>query len=183
VIWKIGKAEKTELHKESIDGIIASLTLHHWQDLYKGFSELSSVLKPDGTMVIFTATPDQMQGYWLNHYFPKMLSDSIHQMPSYQDIESSLKGNELYIVATEKYTIQPNLQDLFLYSGKHNPSVYLDPKVRHGISSFSSLANAEEVTYGLHRLEKDIESKKIDDIITKYQNTLGDYLFMVIKKA
>ncbi|WP_062054551.1 class I SAM-dependent methyltransferase [Aquimarina longa] len=183
VNWKIGKAEKTDLPTESIDGIIASLTLHHWQDLNKSFSELGRVLKPNGKMVLFTATSEQMKGYWLNHYFPKMLEDSITQMPSYKNIEANLKTNGLYIDITEKYTIQPDLQDLFLYSGKHKPSLYLDPKVRYGISSFSSLANAKEVTHGLHILKKDILSGKINDVITKYENTAGDYLFMVIKKT
>ncbi len=183
VHWKIGKAEKIDLPSESVDGIIASLTLHHWQDINKGFSELNRVLKPNGKIVIFTATPNQMKGYWLNHYFPRMLADSMTQMPSYAIIESHLKQNGLYIATTEKYDIQPDLQDLFLYSGKHNPRLYLDPKVRHGISSFSSIANAEEVEKGLKTLEKDILSGAIHNVIKNYKNTGGDYLFMVIRKA
>ncbi len=181
--WKIGKAENIDLPSESVDGITASLTLHHWQDLDQGFSELNRVLKPNGKIIIFTATPEQMKGYWLNHYFPKMLVDSMIQMPTYDHIETSLKSNNLAIESTEKYFIQPDLQDLFLYSGKHNPKLYFDPSVRHGISSFSSLSNAEEVQKGLERLEKDILSREINNVIKKYENTKGDYLFMIIKKA
>ncbi len=181
--WKIGKAEKIDLSSESVDGIIASLTLHHWKDLNKGFSELNRVLKPNGKIVIFTATPTQMRGYWLNHYFPKMLADSITQMPAYDLIESNVKENGLLIDNTQKYFIQPDLQDLFLYSGKHNPLLYFEPKVRHGISSFSALANAKEVQQGLETLKKDITSGQIATIIKNYENKDGDYLFMVIKKA
>lgn len=183
VTWRIGKAENIELSEKSVDGIIASLTLHHWQDLNQGFSELNRVLKPNGKIIIFTSTPNQMKGYWLNHYFPKMLVDSTIQMPSYAQIESNLKANGLYIESTEKYSIQPDLQDLFLYSGKHNPSIYLDSRVRHGISSFSSLANTKEVTQGLSILKKDIASGKINDVISRYKNTEGDYLFIIIRKA
>ncbi|GAA4275525.1 class I SAM-dependent methyltransferase [Aquimarina mytili] len=181
--WKVGKAESIELSNQSVNGIIASLTLHHWQDLDQGFSELNRVLKPNGDIVIFTATPLQMKGYWLNHYFPKMLVDSMVQMPEYDKIKSNLQKNNLSIDHTEKYFIQPDLQDLFLYSGKHNPKLYLNPKVRQGISSFSSLANAEEVEKGLKILEEDINSGTINHIIKKYENTEGDYLFMKIKKV
>ncbi|WP_103069516.1 class I SAM-dependent methyltransferase [Aquimarina sediminis] len=183
ISWKIGKAENIELPKESVHGIIASLTIHHWSDIFKGFSELNRVLIPNGKIVIFTATPNQMKGYWLNHYFPKMMADSIAQMPPYHQIESTLKANNLYIKTTEKYNILPDLQDLFLYSGKNNPSLYLKPTVRHGISSFSSLANIKEVNQGLATLEKDIVSGKIKDIISTYKNTKGDYLFIVVEKV
>ncbi len=183
ITWKIGKAEKIAMPSESIDGIIASLTLHHWQSLRQGFSELNNVLKPEGKIVIFTATPHQMKGYWLNHYFPKMLKDSMEQMPTYDTIESNLEANGLRIDNTEKYFIKPDLQDLFLYSGKHNPKLYINPKVRHGISSFSSLANAKEVAQGLKTLEQDIATGEINNISTTYENTEGDYLFMVAKKA
>jgi hypothetical protein len=46
---------------------IGSLTIHHWTDLKSGFSKLNKVLKPNGRIVIFTSTPKQMIGYWLNH--------------------------------------------------------------------------------------------------------------------
>ncbi|MGB5498441.1 MAG: class I SAM-dependent methyltransferase, partial [Maribacter sp.] len=63
--WRIGTAEKTGLADNSMNGIIGSLTIHHWTDLKKGFSELYRVLKPEGRIVIFTSTPKQMNGYWL----------------------------------------------------------------------------------------------------------------------
>lgn len=182
VDWKLGKVEKIDLPSASIDGIIASLTLHHWSDLNQGFSELSRVLKPKSNMVIFTATPDQMKGYWLYHYFPKMLEDSMKQMPSLDRIEKTLLTTGMHIKNMEPYEIKPDLQDLFLYSGKHDPKRYFDPKIRHGISSFSSIAHAEEVKKGLQHLENDINSGQIQSIIEAYQNPTGDYLFMTIRK-
>jgi len=181
VTWKIGKAEELQLSENSIDGVIASLTLHHWQNLELGFKSIRSTIKPEGNMVIFTATPKQMKGYWLCHYFPKMLKDSMIQMPSLEKIKENLYKNGLTIENTEKYFIRPDLEDLFLYSGKHNPQLYFEPKVRQGISSFSSLANVVEVEAGLNSLKKDIDSGKINDIIKSYENSDGDYLFIVVK--
>ncbi len=183
VIWKFGKAEQIDLPNDSIDGCIASLTLHHWYNLDQGFSELKRVLKKEGKIIVLTATPNQMKGYWLTHYFPKMLADSIKQMPSFKQITSCLQKNNLELEVTEKYDIRPDLQDLFLYSGKHNPSLYLNSQVRNGISSFSSLANTKEVKIGLSTLKDDIGSGRVNDIISKYKNTDGDYLFLVIKKS
>ena len=180
--WKIGTAENTGLPKNHVNGIMASLTIHHWTDLRKGFSELNRVLKPKSNIVIFTSTPKQMKGYWLNHYFPEMLSDSISQMPSLKRVKTTMRNAGIKILATDPYFIQPDLQDLFLYCGKHHPELYFDAQIRHGISSFSSLANRTEVEHGLAELRKDIESGKINQIIKSYENDLGDYIFIIGKK-
>ncbi|NMH86183.1 class I SAM-dependent methyltransferase [Flavivirga algicola] len=177
--WKIGSAENTGLSQNSVDGIIASLTIHHWGDLERSFLELKNVLKPNGKIVIFTSTPEQMKGYWLNHYFPKMLTDSIKQMPAFKNVEAAMENAGIEIYKTDKYFIKPDLQDHFLYCGKQNPELYFDDQVRHGISSFSSLANRKEVEQGLIDLRKDIDNGKFDKIAKDYQNNLGDYLYII----
>jgi len=176
--WRIGTAEQTGLDDNSIDGIIGSLTIHHWTDIAAGFSELFRVLKTNGNLLIFTATPQQMKGYWLNHYFPKMLQDSIVQMPDYHLVMENLKTAGFQNSQTEKYFIHKDLQDQFLYCGKEQPELYLDPAIRNGISSFSSLANQEEVSRGLAAIEADIQSKEIEKVIQSYENDFGDYLYI-----
>ncbi|TGV04786.1 class I SAM-dependent methyltransferase [Flavivirga rizhaonensis] len=181
--WRIGLAENTGLPKNFVDGIIGSLTIHHWTDLKKSFLELKKVLKPNGKIVIFTSTPEQMKGYWLNHYFPKMLAGSIKQMPTLKSIESAMKNAGIELSEIDKYFIKPDLQDQFLYCGKQNPELYFDKQIRHGISSFSSLANRMEVKQGLSNLRKDINSGKFDEITQKYKNDLGDYLYIIGKNS
>ena len=83
---------------------------------------------------------------------------------------------------TEKYFIQPDLQDHFLYVGKHRPRLYMDAQIRQGISSFSALANQAEVRVGLQQLEEDITSGVVQQHIEAYENDLGDYLFIVAEK-
>lgn len=180
--WKIGSAEKTGLAQHSVDGIIGTLTIHHWTNLTRAFSELEYVLKPDGKIVIFTSTPQQMKGYWLNHYFPKMLEDSMVQMPTLETVKKTMTLAGLKITATETYNIKPDLKDQFLYCGKQNPELYFDESIRHGISSFSALANKDEVENGLCKLRNDIDSGKIKDIIKSYENDFGDYLYIIAKK-
>ncbi len=180
--WKIGKAENMPLKNEIVDGVLASLTIHHWTDLKLAFKEIYRILKPEGKIVLFTSTPRQMKGYWLNHYFPKMLFDSMKQMPAYEVVAEKLENGGFEIKKVEKYFVQKDLQDLFLYAGKNRPALYLDEQVRSGISSFSSLAKIKEVENGLNALEKDLASGKIEEVIEDYQNEEGDYLFVAGQK-
>lgn len=180
--WRQGKAEDTTLEAESVDGVLATLTLHHWTDLSQGFGELHRVMKKGAALVIFTSSPWQMRGYWLNHYFPQMLLDSIVQMPALARIIPAMEENGLEVLAREKYFVGDDLQDHFLYCGKHRPQLYLDPNIQRGISSFSSLALQEEVGQGLARLEADIQSGAIAPIIEQYENPWGDYLFIKAQK-
>ncbi|MBI1307358.1 MAG: methyltransferase domain-containing protein [Bacteroidetes bacterium] len=180
--WISGTSEHTGLTDESIDGIICTLTLHHWPDLDSGFQELNRVLCAGGRIVIFTSTPEQMEGYWLKHFFPKMLDASIQQMPSLVRVSDALERNGFEITQTEKYFVQPDLQDHFLYCGKEQPELYLNPEIRNGISSFADLANFNEIQSGLSQLKEDIENDSIRNIINGFDNDSGDYLFVVAEK-
>lgn len=180
--WAIGTAENIPFEAAHFAGVLISLTIHHWQNKKAAFKEIARVLKPEANLVIFTTTTQQTGSYWLKQYFPKMVEDSANQLSSFEELESDLIENGFTDITTEKYNVKPDLQDHFLYCGKENPSIYLDPKIRHGISSFSALANAEEVDKGLVELEKDITSGKIKEVIAENLNAFGDYLFIRAKK-
>ena len=180
--WRYGTAEEIPLEDASMDGIMGTLTVHHWRDMGAAFTELYRVLKPAGRLVIFTSIPRQMKGYWLNHYFPMMLKKSIRQMPAFEVFEKYLKKSGFQDIGIEKYFIQEGLQDLFLYSGKYEPSFYLQPSIRKGISSFADLANQIEVEKGLLSLQKDIQSGHWESIRASYENEEGDYLYVIAEK-
>jgi ubiquinone/menaquinone biosynthesis C-methylase UbiE len=144
--WRIGTAENTGLQNSSVDGIMASLTIHHWPDLKKGFSELFRILKGNGSLVIFTSTPKQMKGYWLNHYFPKMMSASTIQMPSFENVQTAMTEVGFNISGTEKYFVKPNLEDKFLYCGKQNPELYFDENIRQAFHLFHLAAEHSKTT-------------------------------------
>jgi SAM-dependent methyltransferase len=182
VMWRLGTAENIPATDAFFDGAIATLTVHHWVDLNGGMAEIQRVLKPGGRLVVFTSTPVQMQGYWLNHYFPDMLAKSIGQMPSLERIREALRAAGLHLLDTEKYFIPDDLQDCFLYVGKNRPELYLVEEIRKGISSFVALANKEEVEEGLTRLQADLAAGAFTAIRDKFSNDLGDYLFIIAQK-
>jgi len=182
VNWLAGTAEQIPAKDGSFNGVMATLTIHHWKNIGLAFKEIYRVTETNGKFVLFTATPKQMQGYWLNHYFPNMLQSSINQMPGLESIETELANAGFKKITTEKYFIKEDLQDYFLYAGKLNPMLYLDEKMRAGISSFVALANSEEVAAGISELKADIDSGKFENIKAEYENEIGDYLFVVAEK-
>ena len=45
ITWKKGIAENIDLHSETMDGVLISLSIHHWKNLDEGFNEINRVLK------------------------------------------------------------------------------------------------------------------------------------------
>jgi SAM-dependent methyltransferase len=180
--WLQGTAEQIPAENNVFDGVIATLTIHHWTDLDRSLNEIYRVTKENGTIVLFTATPEQMEGYWLNYYFPGMLRSSIVQMPMLDKVSNAITKAGFDIVRTEKYFVKDDLQDRFLYAGKHQPELYFNEDIRRGISSFAALANVAEVENGLANLYADVQSGNFIAIKSSYDNENGDYLFIVAKK-
>lgn len=177
--WFLGDAEALPFSDNSFTGATCILGIHHFKNLAKAFKELFRILT--WRLVIFTATAEQMENYWLNEYFPEAMRKSIEQMPSKKIIEDSLLCAGFNDILWEPYEIQGDLQDFFLYIGKHHPEMYLDPQVRLGSSTFSSLADLDEVKEGCARLKADISSGRIYQIIKSYDSHEGDYMFGVAR--
>lgn len=177
-----GYAEDIPFEDGFFDGGMALFTVHHWSNQQQGLNELARVMKPDGRVVFLSFTGEQMDGYWLAHYFPQMIKKSGELIPSQERKFEMLYEAGFSKVETEKYFIQPDLQDHFLYADKYKPEQYLNPEIRKGTSGFSAFANQEEVAQGLKQLEADIISGKINEIMSAYENDMGDYLFYTAVK-
>lgn len=179
VSWLQAAVEQLPLANNTFAGAMATFTVHHWQDMDKGFAEIARVLIRGGRMVLLTFTPQQEAGYWLNHYFPHMMRQSIQRGNTYQRMLESARKSGFSVQLTEPYFIHDGLCDLFCYAGKNNPELYFDPSVRAGISSFALWP--EETNDGLARLRRDIDSGHFETIRKQYDNELGDYLFVVLQ--
>ena len=182
ITWIQGEAGRLPMDDAAFDGVCGFLTLHHWPDLKIAFREVHRVLKPGGKAVFFTSTPEQMRRYWLNHYFPHMLARSIEQMPSTELLSSVAESAGLKPLPPELYFVKDDLSDLFLYAGKNRPQLYLDARVRHGISSFAALSAAAEVAEGLEALKSDLQSGAFNNIQKSFDHAGGDYLFTTFEK-
>ncbi|WP_332699082.1 class I SAM-dependent methyltransferase [Halalkalibacter lacteus] len=179
--WEVADVNKLPFESNVFEGVTCTLAIHHFDDLLTPFQEVFRVLDK-GRFVIFTSSPEQMNNYWLKEYFPKTIEISANQMPNVAEVSNTLKTVGFNIVGHETFLIQPNLEDFFLYSGKYEPKMYLDEKVRSGISTFANLASKVEVDEGCNRLKKDIETKKIEEVLNKFSSNLGDYVYVIAEK-
>jgi SAM-dependent methyltransferase len=181
ITWQQADATALPFPDGTFDGAVCTLAIHHFPDLDAAFREIGRVLS-DGRVVIFTATPEQMRAYWLDAYFPQAMARAIAQMPSEDRLRAALAGAQFDIAGVEPWFVPTDPIDLFLYSGKHNPALYLDARIRSGMSTFAALAHAPEVEQGLSRLLSDSESGRICKVMAEYSSELGDYVFYTARK-
>jgi hypothetical protein len=107
------------------------------------------------------------------------MARAIAQMPDVADVEQWLSDSGLSPIFREPYTVEPHLQDLFLYSGKHRPYLYLDTRVRAGISTFAALADQAEAEQGCRLLAEDLRTGRFREVAEGHDTGQGDYLFVV----
>jgi ubiquinone/menaquinone biosynthesis C-methylase UbiE len=181
VQWSLGDVTSLPYEDNTFSGATCILSIHHFKDLNRAFRELFRVIS-HGRLVIFTSDKKQMDGYWLNAYFPEMMRRSTAKMPGIDEVSLALEVAGFENLFTEKYDVRPDLQDWFMYCGKHAPGMYLDPAIRKGSSGFAIYSDEDEVEWGLKKLSGDIETGRINDVIASYRHEDGDYLFIVAEK-
>lgn len=182
IAWHRGHVVAQPFGASCFAGAICTLAIHHFSDHAAAFREVARVVETGGRFVVLTSTPEQMRSYWLCHYFPEALRRSADQMVSVSDMAELLDRAGLAIEVIEPWSIPKDPIDLFLYSGKHDPRLYLDPSVRRGISTFANLADPAEVSAGVAKLDADIASGAIAGVMSRYENDAGDYVFVAARK-
>ena len=181
VKWKLADVAALPFADATFVGAVCTLAIHHFESLDSVFGEIRRVLKKkNSTFVIFTSLPEQTANYWLAEYFPQAIEKSAAQLPDLKSITAALQNAGFTRIETEPYQVGEDLRDLFLYSGKFNPEMYLNAAFRANISTFSLLADETEINAGCKRLAADIEDGSIRKIIERYKNT-DDYLFVIAK--
>ena len=103
---------------------------------------------------------------------------SFADMPSRAEIESSLRAAGFAAPSFLPFHVTQDLQDRFLYSGKHEPGFYLDAHARASISTFAKHGEEAEIRDGVARLQADIATGHFEAVRRSYMSDLGDYLFV-----
>ena len=159
------------------DGAICTLAIHHFDDLEASFAEAKRVLDR-GRLVIFTALPEQIKRYWLSAYFPEMMAEAAETMPDWNTVEISLRRAGFRTWTQKLHWMPQQPVDMLLYSGKHQPHLYLDQRVRANISAFANLADPDELGEGLEHLRRDLAQNRFEQTTAEYEDVGGDYLFI-----
>lgn len=180
VHWQRGDAANLPFADAQFDAVVSTLTIHHFAGLDGPMCEVRRVLR-DGPFVLFTAFPDQMRDYWLCHYFPGMMQRSSLKMPERDRVLTSLTRAGFASIEVKPFDVTPLLEDMFLYSGRQRPRLYLDPAVRANISSFATLCEPGELAQGLAALERDLNTGAFEAVAARYGSPSGDYAFVVAR--
>jgi ubiquinone/menaquinone biosynthesis C-methylase UbiE len=174
MVWVQASADALPFPDACFDGALCTLGIHHFSGLDRPFAQVRRTLRT-GAFVIFTGLAEQMRAYWLCHYFPQMMARSIAKMPTQAQIRQALSRAGFASVNFTPFMVTNSLQDLFLYSGKHRPQLYLDDAIRSNISSFAQLTSTTELADGLDRLRHDLQTGAFSSVQARYEDSLGDY--------
>jgi SAM-dependent methyltransferase len=155
----LGYAESLPFRDCSFDAVLGILTVHHWKDKEKGFSECCRVAR--SRVVFFTIDFAMCAQFWMFDYFPGLHIDQ-HIFPGMQRYADFFQRVEVIPVP-----IPADCRDGFLGAYWKRPRAYLDPLVRGSISTFSRIG---DIGADLARLETDIESGAWERRYSKLQN-------------
>jgi SAM-dependent methyltransferase len=143
-------AEDLPFDDNSFDGAQAVLTLHHWSDWRKGIDELLRVARR--RIVILSYDPDRANDFWfLRDYLPEGAALDRAQFPPVKELVDALGG-----ATVRPLPIPWDCIDGFLCACWRRPQAYLDPQVRAGISTFSTV-DAVAIKRALSNLEADLK--------------------------
>lgn len=155
-----GCAEALPFRDGSFDAVLGVLTVHHWKDQAKGFSECARVAR--SRVVFLTVDFDVCARFWLFDYLPELVRIDRQIFPGIGRFAEAFGPIE-----TIEVPIPADCSDGFLCAYWKRPRAYLDPLIRESISTFSKIGNVDSP---LARLERDIDSGAWDHRYSSLQN-------------
>ena len=150
-----GVAEKLPFDDRSFDASMATFTVHQWNDLGAGLSEMRRVTR--GPVAILTCDPLQLHRSWLAEYAPEMISVEIRRYPLISTIAEALGGAEIVSVP-----IPLRCSDGFGEAYYGRPERLLEAEARSACSGWS-FVDPDIVQQFVRRLSDDLDSGVWDE--------------------
>lgn len=154
VKWIIGFAEEIPIKDNSVDGVIAIFSFHHFDNTNRAIEEMARICR--GPILIYTFDPWQTERPWVAEYFPSIWDNSFEIFPPLEEVCDSIKSITNGKVTTHTFELPHDFGDHCLMAGWKRPHIYLDYEVRACMSGFA-LADPDDVADGVSRLRDDLE--------------------------
>ncbi len=144
-------AEALPFADGAFDVALATLTVHHWDDVDLGLREMQRVAR---RQVIFFFEPSFAGALWLvSEYFPELAElASERRAPGLEHLQALLP-----VTHVEPLSVPADCCDGFAGCYWNRPEAYLDPVVQSGMSSLAQL-DPEIRARGTELLRRDLET-------------------------
>ncbi len=129
--WIRGSAESLPFASSTFDCIFMVFTLQHITDRTQTLREIYRVLRPQGRLIIGTASHGQFKREIVYRYFPDLLTIDLARFPTIPKLKSRLRNHCFDTVSSHYVNGKP------AYLSKKE---YLDWVVQKPLSTFSLLA-------------------------------------------
>lgn len=149
-------AENLPFDSDAFEAAMAMITIHHWKNLDKGLAELRRVTK--GPVVVLTLDPKLLPDFWLNDYFPHMMTVESFRVPAIDSVTNALGGK----CKVESIPIPLDCVDGFTEAFYGRPEAFLSDAVRAGQSCWG-FTTPDLIAAGLEALADDLNSGKWDE--------------------
>jgi len=152
----LARAEALPFAGSAFDAALASLTVHHWDDVEAGLREMARVAR---LQVVFFFEPSWTPVAWIvNDYLPEILELGTERRAPGLDRLAAI----LDVQRVERVPVPSDCVDGFTGAYWNRHEAFLDPAVQAGSSSFAQL-DPEVLAAGMERLRRDLESGAWDE--------------------
>jgi len=156
VQWLAGAAEALPLRDNSVNGVVCTLAIHHFDSLAKAAAELTRIC-PAGPMVFLTIDPRLGEPFWFSEYFPAIYRRLFSMFPPIESVCAELTKDSGLTSQVSRRLLPQNAVDTTMHSGWNRPEIYLDQSHRQNMSGFA-LASSVEIESGLSALQAALAS-------------------------
>jgi SAM-dependent methyltransferase len=150
-----GIAESLPFDDDAFDLVMATITVHQWNDPLKGLSELRRVSR--GKVLVLTFDSEVLLEFWLNHYSPEVIAAERRRYPDISVIGKAI-GSSYDVVPV---TVPQDCTDGFGEAFYGRPERFLDPAVRKAQSGWGFVDGPDEQRFVEH-LTSDLASGEWD---------------------
>jgi ubiquinone/menaquinone biosynthesis C-methylase UbiE len=136
ITWVAAVAEELPFRTGMFDAVVCVSAMHHLKDRARVFAEFARVA-PGGPMVLFTRDPRMAEPCWMEQYFPEVWAESHSAYPEMDIAVAEMRAATGKEVRAEPFDLPATLSDLFAAAGWNRPEIYLDERIRAGMSPFA----------------------------------------------
>jgi SAM-dependent methyltransferase len=148
-------AEDLPFDDDSFDAAMAIITIHHWDDVDAGLTEMIRVARK--RVLILSIDPEVVaQGWIASDYFPDAAANGRSELLPIAELRAKLPSSSVEVVPGPR-----RCRDAFAFTLWDQPERLLDPAVRRASSVWHRIPVAA-LNLGLKRLREDLESGEWD---------------------